>query len=145
MNRAGLCAFINQQRYGVVSSTAINGAPQSALVGIAATASLEIVFDTVTSSRKYRNLVQRPVCSLVVGWSGEQTLQLEGIAHEPQGESLKYLQDVYFALWPECREHLSWPGIAYFVIHPEWLRYTDYSQEPVLIQEVVKQTLARDF
>jgi pyridoxine/pyridoxamine 5'-phosphate oxidase len=145
MDRAAIHAFISRQRYGVVSSTTANGTPQSALVGIASTSRLEIIFDTVKSSRKYSNLIQRPACSLVIGWSGEQTLQLEGIAEEPQGVALKQFQDVYFAEWPECREHMSWPGIAYFVVHPHWIRYSDYDQKPPLIQEVAREALSNDF
>lgn len=144
MDRAAIHAFIRRQRYGVVSSTAANGRPQSALVGIASTSRLEIIFDTVKSSRKYSNLIQRPACSLVIGCSGEQTLQLEGIAEEAQGGSLKQLLEVYFAEWPECREHMSWPGIAYFVVHPEWIRYSDYDQKPPLIQEFAKEALSHD-
>jgi hypothetical protein len=144
MHPAALCAFILQQRYGVVSSTAADGTPQSALVGIACTSRLEIVFDTLKTSRKYPNLMQRPACSLVVGCSGEQTLQLEGLAEEPQGVALKHFQDVYFAQWPECREHSTWPDIAYVVIRPRWLRYSDYDQKPPLIQEAAGESLARD-
>jgi hypothetical protein len=40
---------------------------------------------------------------------------------------------------------LKWPGIAYFVVHPHWLRYSDYDQTPPLIQELDKETLASDF
>ena len=145
VDRAALCAFINRQRYGVVSSIAGDGNPQSALVGIASTACLEIIFDTVKSSRKYPNLLQRPMCSLVIGWSGEQTLQFEGVAQEPQGETLERFQEAYFAQWPECREHMNWPEITYFVVRPEWIRYTDYDQKPPLIQELAKETLAHDF
>jgi hypothetical protein len=145
MDRATIHAFIGRQRYGVVSSTATNGTPQSALVGIASTSRLEIIFDTVKSSRKYPNLIQRPACSLVIGWSGEQTLQLEGIAEEPQGDALKQFQDVYFAEWPECREHMGWPGIAYFVVRPHWMRYSDYDQKPPLIQEFSKEALLYGF
>jgi pyridoxine/pyridoxamine 5'-phosphate oxidase len=129
----------------VVSSTATNGTPQSALVGIASTSRLEIIFDTLKSSRKYSNLIQRPACSLVIGWTGEQTLQLEGLAEEPQGGAPKQFQNVYFAEWPECREHISWPGVAYFVVHPDWIRYSDYDQKPPLIQEFAKETLSHDF
>jgi hypothetical protein len=85
LDRAAICAFISRQRYGVVSSTASDGTPQSALVGIASIPRLEIIFVTVKGSRKYPNFIQRPACSLVIGWLGEQTLQLEGIAEEPQG------------------------------------------------------------
>lgn len=141
MDRAAIHAFIRRQRYGVVSSTAANGSPQSALVGIASTSRLEIIFDTLKSSRKYPNLIARSACSLVIGWSGEQTLQLEGNAEELKGANLKPFQDVYFAEWPECREHLNWPGITYFVVHPYWIRYSDFDQKPPLIQEFAREDL----
>ncbi len=145
MDREAIHDFIRRQRYGVVSSTGANGTPQSALVGIASTPRLEIIFDTVKSSRKYPNLIQRPACSLVVGWSGEQTLQLEGIAEDLRGAALKEFQIVYFAEWPECREHMSWPEIAYFVVRPHWLRYSDYDPKPPLIQEFAKEDFSHEF
>ena len=78
MERLFLYRFMSQHRYGVVSSIGGEGNPQSALVGIATSPDLEIIFDTVKSSRKYSNLIARPACSFVVGWSGEQTVQFEG-------------------------------------------------------------------
>jgi hypothetical protein len=135
MDRASLHAFMTQHRYGVVSSVSRNGIPQSALVGIATTPDLEITFDTVKSSRKYPNLIERSYCSFVVGWSGEQTVQFEGIAEEPGGSELKRCQDVYFAAWPEGPARMNWPGIAYFVVRPRWIRYSDYDRNPPLIEE----------
>jgi len=124
-------------RYGVVSSISQEGLPQSALVGIATTEELEIIFDTVSSSRKYRNLIECPSCSLVVGWDGEQTIQYEGIAAELKEQELKRYQEIYFAFWPDGVVHASWPGIAYFVVQPRWIRYSDYDQSPPLIKEFV--------
>lgn len=135
MDRPELYTFMKQRRYGVVSSTSRDGEPQSALVGIAVTPDLEIVFDTVKSSRKYGNLVGRPVCSFVVGWDREQTVQFEGVAMEPAGSELLRYQEIYFSIWPECRAHLSWPDIAYFVVHPRWIRFSDYDRNPPLIEE----------
>ena len=135
MDRASLHAFMTLHRYGVVSSISRSGTPQSALVGIATTPDLEIIFDTVKTSRKYPNLIERSSCSFVVGWSGEQTVQFEGIAEEPSGPELKRCQEVYFAAWPDGPERMKWPGIAYFVVHPLWIRYSDYDQSPPLIEE----------
>jgi pyridoxine/pyridoxamine 5'-phosphate oxidase len=112
METEGIYSFMARFRYGVVSSMSREGNPQSALVGIATTPELEIIFDTLNSARKYRNLIARPSCSLVVGWDGEQTVQYEGIAAEPKGAELKRYQEAYFAVWPDCFAHLSWPGIA---------------------------------
>lgn len=136
MDKTDLYVFMAQFRYGVVSSVSSNGTPQSALVGIATTPELEIVFDTVKSSRKYPNLVARPSCSLVVGWGGEQTVQFEGAASEPTGAELKRCQEAYFAVWPDGPARMSWPGITYFAVRPRWIRYSDFDQSPPLIEEL---------
>ena len=136
MDRAALYAFLVQHRYGVISSLSANSTPQSALVGIATTPDLEIIFDTVKSSRKYPNLLARPACSLVIGWTGEQAVQFEGLAAELSGPDLKRYQEMYFAVWPECLAHMSWPGIVYCVVRPRWIRYSDYDQTPPLIEEI---------
>lgn len=130
-------SFLTRQRYGVVSSvSSVSGVPQSALVGIAVTPELEIVFDTLNATRKYANLTAQPACSLVIGWDGEQTVQLEGIAAEVLGTERERYLETYFAAWPECRPHLSWSGIAYFVVRPYWVRYSDYERCPPLIEEM---------
>jgi hypothetical protein len=136
MDRVLLYSFLMRQRYGVVSSVAGDGTPQSALVGIAVTPELEIVFDTLKTSRKYANLGARSTCSFVVGWSGEQTVQLEGIAWEPSGADLEQYQKIYFAVWPDGRARRDWPEIAYLVVRPRWIRYSDYDQTPPGIEEI---------
>jgi pyridoxine/pyridoxamine 5'-phosphate oxidase len=122
-------------KLGVLSSLAETGAPQSALVGIAVSPNLEIIFDTVKTSRKYPNLAARHRCSFVIGWAGEQTVQYEGEATELQGQELKLCQEVYFQAWPDGPARLAWPGIVYFVVRPRWIRYSDFDQNPPLIQE----------
>jgi hypothetical protein len=135
MTEADLFKFMAGHRLGVLGSISQDGSPQSALVGIAVTSELEIIFDTVASSRKYANLLANPAASFVIGWAGEVTVQYEGNAFQPTGAELARYQQVYFATWPECRDHLSWPGIAYFVVQPKWIRYSDYDQRPPLIVE----------
>lgn len=136
MDKAALYAFMSRSRYGVVSSVASDGAPQSALVGVAITAECEIVFDTLRATRKYGNLSARPVCSVVLWWGGEQTVQLDGVAIEPTGSALEYYREAYFAVWPDGRGHLAWPGIVHFVIRPRWIRVSDYMQTPPSIEEM---------
>ena len=135
MTEADLYRFIAQNKLGVLGYTGEANKSQSALVGIAVTPQLEIVFDTVKSSRKYKNLLSRPVCSFVIGWAGEQTIQYEGKAEELSGPALERCQKVYFHTWPDGPSRLSWPGIVYFVVRPRWIRYSDFDQNPPLICE----------
>jgi pyridoxine/pyridoxamine 5'-phosphate oxidase len=127
---------MTRSRYGVISSIASGGTPQSALVGIAITPELEIVFDTIKISRKYANLIERPVCSFVLWWNGEQTVQFEGVAIEPTGAALERYREAYFAVWTDGRSRLAWPRIAYLVVQPRWIRYSDFDQVPPLIEEM---------
>ena len=68
MTSADLYEFMAQHRLGVLATIADSGQPQAALMGIAVTRDIEIVFDTIKSSRKFPNLTTRPQCSFVVGW-----------------------------------------------------------------------------
>jgi hypothetical protein len=135
MEHLALHAFISRHRYAIVSSVSEAGGPQSALVGIAVTDGLEIVFDTLRSTRKYRNLIARTACSVVVG-SGEQTVQFEGVAFEPQGDELLRYREIYFSAWPGGRERLDWHDLAHLVITPKWIRYSDYGRLPPSICEM---------
>lgn len=136
MTPADLYRFLVQRKLGVLATVSGGVLPQSALVGIAITPELEIVFDTVKSSRKYPNLISNPTCSFVIGWEGEITVQYEGEAKELEGGELVPYKEVYFEAWPECRSHENWPGIVYFVVRPTWIRYSDYDRSPPLIQEL---------
>lgn len=135
MTKTDLFEFMDKQKLGVLGSVSPEGTPQSSLVGIAVTPELEIIFDTVTSSRKYRNLMAKQACSFAIGWAGETTVQYQGDAREPSETELAKCQEVYFKKWPDGPSRLTWPGITYFVVRPTWIRYSDFDQSPPLIQE----------
>jgi pyridoxine/pyridoxamine 5'-phosphate oxidase len=126
MNRVELLAFLRRHRYAVQASTAANGAPQAAVIGIATTDALEIVFDTLDSTRKARNLRTNPRIALVVGWDEEQTVQLEGVADEPEGDELGRLKRAYFDAFPDGPEREQWAGITYVRVRLTWARYSDF-------------------
>ena len=138
MDRAGVFRFLDSCGLGVVSTLAADGAPQSALVGMAVTPELEIIFDTVERSRKFGNLMRDPRASLVAGWQGETTVQLEGMARQISSTELGRYHEVYFKKFPDGPVRLKWEGIAYFVIAPRWIRDSDYGQSP---PEIVELTL----
>jgi hypothetical protein len=137
MDKRSLHNFMAEHRYGVVSSISASGTPQSALVGIAVTDQLEIIFDTLRSTRKYGNLLARPACSVVLGFPGEKTLQLEGNAIEPEGAERFRYQEAYFSAWPDGRDRTGWPGMTYLVVRPTWIRFSDFDQRPPFIEEII--------
>ena len=136
MDKSSLHAFLSQHCYAVISSISATGHPQSALVGIAVTQKLEVIFDTLKSSRKYANLIAHPTCSLVIGWSNEKTLQLEGEAFEPSVSDRDLYQQIYLNAWPDGRARSTSPNLAYIVVRPRWIRYSDYAASPPVIEEL---------
>lgn len=136
MTRASLVAVLRNYTLAVQASVAPTGSPQAAVVGFAVTDALEIIFDTVATSRKYRNLRADPRVALVIGWEHEITVQIEGVADVPVGDELERVRACYFAAHPDGRERLAWPGITHFRVRPTWVRYSDFTQNPPRIVEL---------
>jgi hypothetical protein len=131
-----LLPYMRSARLGVVSSLAPGGAPQSALVGIATTDDFEIVFDTVATSRKHANMLADNRVSLVIAGPAEQTLQLDGHCAEVpvNGTTGADFREAYYRAWPDGRDRLAWPGIAYWRISPKWARYSDFDRGPLIAE-----------
>jgi len=126
-----LYRFLREQKLAVVSSLSANGAVESALVGIAVTGDLEIIFDTEKSSRKYRNILSHPAIAVVIGWENETTVQYEGIATELAGEEAAAFREIYFAAFPGGRERFEkWPGLVHLLVRPKWIRYSNFNSPP---------------
>jgi hypothetical protein len=142
MSPQDLIAFLKQHKLGVVATTASDGAAQGAVVGIATSPELEIVFDTLTSTRKYQNLRRDPRAALVVGWD-ECTAQLDCIVDEPRGDELERLKAVYYEAYPDGPARLAWPGLCYIRLRPTWARFSDYRTRPELIVEFGARELGR--
>ena len=126
MDIADLVTFARSTKWAVEASVAADGRPQAAVIGVAVTDRLELVFDTMGDTRKAENLRRDPRVAVVLGWDDGQTLQIDGVADEPTGAELAELKKVYFARFPDGLEREGWPGIAYFRVRPRWARHSDF-------------------
>ena len=119
MTKDFLYRFIKTKTLGVISTLSTNNKPESALIGLGVTESLEIIFDTVTTSRKYLNLIKNPFVAMVIGWDNETTLQLEGVASELSKTGDEKYKEAYFETYPDGRQRAeTWPDIVHFKITP---------------------------
>lgn len=144
ISRAELVAFLREVPLLTLATLSPEGAPQAALLGVAVSDELELVLDTLETTRKFRNIRRDPRVAFVFGKAGgyvsgkhdERTLQYEGVADIPAGEELKRAQALYFGLFPEGRERLKWPHITYIRARPTWIRFSDYNRNPPIIAEL---------
>lgn len=65
MNVEEVFQFMNGESLAVLATATENGQPEAALMGFAVTPGLEIIFDTVKSSRKSPNLKEESARGMV--------------------------------------------------------------------------------
>ena len=144
MTRDDLLAFMRGEPYAVEASVSPSNRSQAAVVGIAISDSFEIVFDTVSTSRKAENLRRNTAIAFVIGGTrpgDERTVQYEGTADVPSGDELRQVQEIYFRVFPSGRDRLSWPGLIHIRVRPTWIRYSNYNAQPPEIVEFTADTL----
>lgn len=135
--RRQIDAFLREWPHVTLATASVSGVPEAALIGVAVTDEGDLVFDTLESTRKWKNLVANPSVALVIGWDDFRTIQLEGLATvlAPTDPDRDSLVAQYLARFPTGEERLSWPGIQHVRIRPTWLRYSDYrSGTPRIIE-----------
>lgn len=152
LTRNELIEFIRANPLATVATVSADGSPEGAIVGVAVSDELELVFDTVDTSRKFRNVKSNARIAVVFGATGpyqpgshdERTLQYEGAADIPAGDELKRVQEgIYFRQFPDGRSRLKWAHIAYVRVRPKWIRYSDYNANPPKIVELRGEELAK--
>ena len=127
---------LQQYQLAVLATLSSGNQPHAALIGFAVTPELEIVFDTLKTSRKYLNLLASPRVALVIGWENEITIQYEGEACELVGAGNNSYKETYYSAFPEGRQRAAnSPELTYFIIRPVWVRYSNFN-EPSRIEEM---------
>lgn len=138
MKRSSLLELMRSNKHAVEASAGPEG-PQGAVVGIAISDTFEIFFDTLATTRKALNLRRDPRIAFVVGGGGDDdfwTIQVSGLADEPQGAELARLKAIYFSRFPDGPSREAWVDITYFRVRITWLRYSDFGQDPPRIEEL---------
>ncbi len=135
-SKTDLLAYVRRHRLAVISTCTADGAPQGALVGIAATDSMELIFDTISTSRKHENLSRNRRVAVTFTGPDEQTLQLEGVAQpvSKSDPSDADYRETYLRVWPDGRDRLTWPNLSYWRIVPRWARYSDFNRGPLVAE-----------
>jgi pyridoxine/pyridoxamine 5'-phosphate oxidase len=145
MNPSELLQFLQNHKLAVQASVNPENGPQAAMVGVAVTDRFEIIFDTMDGTRKAMNLAKNPKIALVFGgWEPgeERTAQVEGLADRPGGEELARLKPFYYRQYPDGIHRTPWPGLVYIRVKPDWIRFSDFHQDPPFIQVFHRGELA---
>jgi general stress protein 26 len=108
--RATVYTFVKDRRLGVIATASNDGTPEAALINIAVTSDIEIVFETASATRKFLNLMRNPRVCLVIGWDNDQTLQVDGLVDAPEGHEYDRLKSFYLSTFVQKTSDQYWPG-----------------------------------
>lgn len=136
MNKQKVLDFIKKHMIGVLATVTPDGLPEAAVVEFAETDEFELIFDTLTTYRKYKNLKHNSQIAFVIGWDENITVQYEGIASELKGEELVKYKKIYFKKNPDAQKWEKFKETTWFKIEPKWLRYRDGNTDPMTIFEI---------
>jgi general stress protein 26 len=128
--------FIKKHKIAVISTVNSGNQPESAVLEFGETHDLELIFDTHTSSRKFKNIQKHPNVSFVIGWDENITVQYQGVAKEVTGDQAKKYKEAYWSKNPEAERWEEREGITYFKVEPKWIRYSDLNEHPWHIFEI---------
>lgn len=128
--------FLKNHTLAVIPTVGYDNKPESAVLEYGETEDLELIFDTLNTSRKYKNLQTNKNVSFVIGWDDNITVQYEGNAEELIGEEKKKYQKIYWRKNPKAERWSTRLEIAYFKVSPRWIRYSDLNERPWAIKEV---------
>ena len=132
--RKKLYEFMRSRRLAVIATAGKDAIPEAALIEIAVTKDLEIIFETTTATRKLPNLRANPHVAIVIGWEASQTLRCDGLADEPQTRGWNASGRIISPFFRRRRHTRVGRGIAISGSAPYWGRLSDYDQ-PRRIEE----------
>ena len=107
------------------------------MVGFGVSDACEIVFDTLTTTRKARNLAADPRIALVIGWPRPRGDRADrGRGRLPDRRRAGARARGLFAAYPDGRDRLAWPGVTHARVRPTWVRFSDYTVDSPRIVEI---------
>ena len=105
---------------------------------------MRLFFSTDDRSTKVRNTLNNDKAAVVVGWSKEKWIsaQMRGELREITDlAELTNARAAHYAMNPDLQMSDNDPHTVFLVFTPRWIRYSDLSMEPPLIDEVSDVTV----
>ena len=134
--RDRILAFLASQPHGVVSTVHADGSVESALVAFSETPELCVTFGTLEDTRKFANILREPRVALVVTDNEHFQVQLEGRARITSGDEHERCKQQHVAKNPKSAKYADAPGQRFIVVEPTWIRFTDRTTDPSLVEEL---------
>ncbi len=135
--RDTIAAFLETRLHGVVSTVHEDGSVESALVAISnAPGNLAITFATLENTRKFANILREPRVAFLVTDDQKLQVQFEGRARVTEGDERERCKNMHVAKNSRAAKHANVPGQQFISVEPTWIRFTDLTNDPHVIEEL---------
>ncbi len=132
MEKQKILNFLKRNGLCVISTSTKGGKPESAVMAFTIKDDFICLFNTEPETRKYKNLEQNKQVSVVVGgFKEDPSVQIDGVAEILEGEEAAAAKKYILAVHPEWASYFNSPTGKFIKVKPSWLRYSDFSKEPI--------------
>lgn len=122
----------------VLSTASRKGQPESAVLLYGYDTKANLYFYTSKESRKYQNLIDNPLVSIVI-YNDEGYLQIEGHVEELSGETATKARYLVEENKGGTSQYHDDPNTRWFKVEPTWIRMRvsgDYPPQFVVVKDV---------
>lgn len=135
MDKQKVYDFLKKNELCVLSTASKNGKPQAAVMNYCFKDDSLFIF-TEISTRKYQNIIENNQVSVVVGgFKDDPTVQLDGTIMELGLDEGVKIKEYVLNLHPEWKGYFDSADGRWFAIKPAWMRFSDFSTNPPIIEE----------
>ncbi|REJ05934.1 pyridoxamine 5'-phosphate oxidase family protein [Microbacterium bovistercoris] len=131
---SSIARFVDAIGCGVVATVSPDGAPEAALVGLAALDDGTLIFNTPDDARKVANLRADARAAVVVS-AGDVSVQAEGSATIAEDAERERIGGAYEGRFPGSRAFAD--GFLVVAVRPDWVRVYDARPRPAVVAEAV--------
>lgn len=136
MDKEKIMEVLKKNDLCVLSTASKVGKPQSAVMAYSFKDDSLFIF-TETSTRKYKNILENKLVSVVVGGlKDDPTVQIDGTISELDQSEGSKIKTYTLSVHPEWTGYFDSPDGRWFEIKPSWMRYGDFSKNPPEIFEL---------
>jgi uncharacterized pyridoxamine 5'-phosphate oxidase family protein len=130
-----IATFLRNQDLAVIATVHPNQTPEAAVIQFVVTEKLQIIFNTFSTYRKYKNISENPAVAFVFGGQDKITVQYEGQARELSGLELDSFKSLFLKKYPKAKKWDAFPETRWFLTEPRWIRYADLRHDLTNKQE----------
>ncbi|MDO8265409.1 MAG: pyridoxamine 5'-phosphate oxidase family protein [Candidatus Saccharibacteria bacterium] len=133
-NKSAIYDYLKSNKYMTLATSSSEGRPEAATVEYVMDGD-ELLINTYTYYRKYKNLLDNPFVACVITTKHDQTLQFDGRILLLSGEDAVSAKQKMLIAEPDFANFFNDNDTRFFKITPTWMRLRDYTKQPMKVYE----------